>query len=526
VSESVSSPNRQIFRAAGVVMFGMALSSVIGLITTILITRTFGTQSDINAYFAANRLTEILFVLVSGGALASAYLPTFTGFLTRGDLRGAWRMASAVANLVLLILVLACCIAWIFAPWVVDHILAPGFSDTGQIELTVSLLRIMLITPILFGMSGLLMATLQAHQNFILPALAPAAYRLGMILGIFLFVPKWGIYGLAWGVVLGTCMHLIIQIPGLRGKGATYSRTLGLDDPAVAEVGRLMLPRLLGVAVVQINFLVNTNLASRMAEGSVSALTYAFALMIMPQAIIAQAIAIAALPTFSAQVALGQFKGMRDALAATLRGVVFLAFPATVGLILLRREIVGALFERGLFDSQSTELVAWALLWFAAGLLGHSLLEVVSRAFYALHDTRTPVLVGVGAMSLNVLLSILFSLAFLRLGRAPIGGLALANSLATAIEATVLLWLIHRRFGGMDLRAQRRGITAIILASSAMAVTIIIWLALTGDQSVWISGGVGIVLGGAVYWLVALLLGVPDAKEIPGAIFKRGGADA
>jgi len=319
---------------------------------------------------------------------------------------------------------------------------------------------------------------------------------------------------------------LIIQIPGLRGRGATYSRTLGLDDPAVAEVGKLMLPRLLGVAVVQINFLVNTNLASRMAEGSVSALSYAFALMIMPQAIIAQAIAIAALPTFSAQVALGQLKGMRDALAATLRGVVFLAFPATVGLILLRREIVGALFERGLFDSQSTELVAWALLWFTAGLLGHSLLEVVSRAFYALHDTRTPVLVGVGAMSLNVLLSILFSLAFLQLGRAPIGGLALANSLATAIEATVLLWLIHRRFGGMDLRAQRRGITAIILASSAMAVAIIVWLAVTGDQSVWISGGVGIVLGGAVYWLVALLLGVPDAKEIPGAIFKRGGADA
>ncbi len=507
-------------------MFGMTLSSVIGLITTILITRTFGTQSDINAYFAANRLTEILFTLVSGGALASAYLPTFSGFLTRGDRRGAWKLASAVVNLVLLILILICGIAWIFSPWIVDHILAPGFSGTGQTDLTVSLLRIMLITPILFGMSGLLMATLQAHQHFILPALAPAAYRLGMILGIFILVPRWGIYGLAWGVVLGTCLHLIIQIPGLRGKGGTYSRTLGLDDPAVGEVGRLMLPRLLGVAVVQINFLVNTNLASRMAEGSVSALSYAFMLMIMPQAIIAQAIAIAALPTFSAQVALGQLKGMRDSLAVTLRSVVFLAFPAMVGLILLRREIVGALFERGLFNSQSTELVAWALLWFAAGLLGHSLLEVVARAFYALHDTRTPVLVGVGAMSLNVLLSILFSLAFLRLGRAPIGGLALANSLATMIEASVLLWLIHRKLGSMDLRAHRRVITAIILASSAMAVTILLWLALTSDQSIWISGGVGIVLGGAVYWLAALLLGVPDAKEVPGAIFRRGGADA
>ena len=507
-------------------MLGMALSSVIGLFTTILITNVFGTQADINAYFAANRLTEILFTLVSGGALASAYLPTFAGFLARDDKPGAWRLASAIANLVLLILVLVCGIAWIFAPWIVEHILAPGFTATGQLDLTVSLLRIMLVTPIIFGMSGLLMATLQAHQHFLLPALAPAAYRIGMILGIFLLVPRWGIFGLAWGVVLGTCLHLVIQIPAVRGLGGKYTRTLGLDNPAVMEVGRLMLPRLLGVAVVQVNFLVNTNLASRMVDGSVSALSFAFALMIMPQAIIAQAIAIAALPTFSTQVALGHLKGMRDSLVVTLRGVVFLAFPASLGLILLRREIVGALFERGMFDSRSTDLVVWALLWFAVGLLGHSLLEVVARAFYALHDTRTPVLVGVGAMSLNILLSILLSIWFLRIGLPPIGGLALANSLATTLEAVVLLILIRRRLGGMDLRAQRRSIVAIAIASSAMALVIVLWLTISSGQSVWISGGIGLLLGVLVYWLVALVLGAPDAREIPRAILKRSASEA
>jgi putative peptidoglycan lipid II flippase len=503
-------------------MFGMALSSIAGLVTTVLITRTYGTEADVNAYYAANRLTEILFTLVSGGALASAYLPTFSGFITRGDREGAWRLASSITNLILIILVSASILVWIFAEWIVRHILAPGFSDASQIELTVSLLRVMLITPTVFGLSALLSATLQAHQDFILPALAPAAYRLGMIIGVIFLAPSLGIYGLAVGVILGTFFHLLIQLPGLRRKGGRYTPALGLDNPAVGEVGRLMLPRLLGVAVVQINFLVNTNLASRMSEGSVAALSYAFALMIMPQSLIAQAMAIAALPTFSEQVARGEISRMRESLAATLRGVIYLALPASVGLVILRREVVSILFERGMFTKESTELVAWALLWFAIGLLGHSILEVVARAFYALHDTRTPVLVGVAAMSLNVLFSIGFSILFGRIGWESIGGLAFANSLATGLEAAVLVYLIRRRLEGADLRRQRRALVSTVLAGTAMAGVLWLWLRFTQDLSVWVSGGAGILVGLAVYWIAALLLGVPDARDLPAAVVRRG----
>ncbi len=502
-------------------MLGMALSSAAGLATTILVSSAFGTGAEIDAFYAANRLTEILFNLMAGGALASAFVPTFTGFLARDDREGAWRLASSVSNLVLLVLTLASALAWLGGPWLVRHVLAPGFHDAAQVALTVSLLRVMLLSSIVFGLSGLLMGVLNAHQHFALPALAPACYRLGWILGLLLFVPRWGVHGLAWGVVMGSALHLLIQLPGLGRRGARYHASLGLENPAVREVGRLMAPRLLGVAVVQLNFLVNTNLASRMAEGSLAAITFAFALMIMPQALIAQATAIAALPTLSAQMALGEMAEMRATLAKTLRGVLFLSLPASLGLILLRRPIVQVVLERGAFGSTSTEMVAWALLWYAAGLVGHSLLEIVARAFYSLHDTRTPVLVGTVAMSLNVVFSLGFAALFPLLGWAPHGGLALANSLATGLECLTLLLILRRRLDGLDLAKMQRGVLATMGAAAVMTAALVAWLRAADQASAWISGGAGALLGVGVYWLMARALGAPEARQLPGMVLRR-----
>lgn len=502
-------------------MVGMALSSIAGLATTILVSSAFGTGAQIDAFYAANRLTEILFNLMAGGALASAFVPTFTGFLARKDSLGAWRLASSVGNLALLALTVAAALAWGGGPWLVRHVLAPGFTDPLQVSLTVSLLRVMLLSSIVFGVSGLLMGVLNAHQHFALPALAPASYRLGWILGLVLLVPRWGIHGLAWGVVLGSLLHFLIQLPGLRGLEARYHARLGLEDAATREVGRLMAPRLLGVAVVQLNFLVNTNLASRMAEGSLTAITQAFTLMIMPQALIAQATAIAALPTLSAQVALGQMAAMRATLAKTLRGVLFLALPASLGLVVLRRPIVELALERGAFGSGSTDLVAWALLWYGAGLVGHSLLEIAARAFYSLHDTRTPVLVGTAAMSLNVVFSLGFAALFPRLGWAPHGGLALANSLATALECLTLLLILRRRLGGLDLNRMRRGVLATLGAAGVMGVLLLLWLQVVEEASGWVSGGVGVLLGVGVYWSLAWTLGAPEARQMPALVLRR-----
>ena len=237
-------------------------------------------------------------------------------------------------------------------------------------------------------------------------------------------------------------------------------------------------PRLLGVAVVQLNFLLNTYLASAQPEGSLTGINLAFSLMLMPQAAIAQSIAVAALPTFSAQVALGRLDEMRSSLAATLRGILLLAIPATFGLILLRQPIIQLIYQGGAFGEKSTELVSWALLWYGAGLVGHSIVEIISRSFYALHDTKTPVIVGIGAMSLNLVFSLLFPGLFTRIGWMPHGGLALANSLATALECVLLLYLMRRRLDGLQGSTIWEAAGKAGLATLAMSLGIVLWMGL------------------------------------------------
>jgi putative peptidoglycan lipid II flippase len=319
-------------------------------------------------------------------------------------------------------------------------------------------------------------------------------------------------------------MHFATQLPGLlKLPERRYMPTFGLRLPAVREVGRLMAPRLLGVSVVQLNFLVNTIIASGLAEGSLTSINVAFAVMTMPQVVIAQAISIAALPTFSAQIARGQPEEMRRSLASTIRGILFLSIPAMMGLILLRTPVVSMLFQRGEFDTHSVELTAWALLWYTAGLVGHSLVEIVSRAFYALHDTKTPVLVGVVAMSLNVVFSLTFPGMFASYGWMPHGGLALANSLATALEMVALLWLMRRRLAGLESRYVLVGTGKSVLATAAMSATLWWWMGFTAGSSVWLVALGGIALGGVVYGGLMWLLRVEEISSLVGYAKRRMG---
>ena len=475
--------------------------------------RVFGTSSEIDAFNIANQFPTLLFSLIAGGALASAFIPTFTGFLEKDDRTGAWRLASSIINLALLLLIATSLLAAVFAPQVVSYILAPRFSPDKQ-ALTAALLRIMLISPAIFGVSGLLMGILNSHQVFLLPALAPSMYWIGMILGVLLFVPGMGIYGLAWGVVLGATLHLGIQLPALIKLKGRYFPIFGLDIPAVREVGRLMAPRLLGVAVVQLNFLVNVRLASGQPEGSATAIAVAWMVVTMPQVAIAQAIAIAALPTFSAQVARGEMAQMRASLAATLRAVVLLSLPASLGLILLRDPVVALLFQYGKFDAHSTDLVAWALLWYAAGLVGQSVVEILSRAFYSLHDTKTPVIIGSLAMTLNILFSLLFSYLFSRIGWAPHGGLALANSFATALEMIGLLVLMRRRLSGLDGGKIASGVLQAGAASLAMCLALWAWTVKFTGLPVWLAAAGGVVVGGIVYGAAVTAMGVHEVRGL------------
>jgi putative peptidoglycan lipid II flippase len=511
----------QIARAAGLVMALFVVSRALGLLREMVISHQFGTGGDLDAYLAAFRLPDILFQVVAGGALASAFIPTFASFWARDDESGAWRLASAVINLVFVLTAALAIIAVVLAPWLVRTIIAPGFDPARQ-ALTVKLMRLMLLSPAVFGVSGVVMGILNAQQHFLLPALAPILYNLGIIAGALLLAPALGVLGLAVGVVAGALGHMLVQVPGLVRHGMRYTPTLGLRDPGVHTVGRLMLPRMVGLAAVQINFLVTTVLASGLAPGSLSALNYAWLLMLLPQGVFAQAIATAAFPTFSAQAAKGQQAAMRSTLAATLRAVLYLAVPAAVGLIVLRLLLVQIIFERGAFTATSTQMVAWALGLFALGLPAHAVVEITVRAFYAMHDTRTPVAIGIGAMGLNVILSLAFVRIFEALGWMPHGGLALSNSLATTVEMVLLLAILRRRMAGLEGRRTvaslaRTVFAAIVMGGVARGATLLLAAA-----NIWLAASVAIAAGIAVYVGVTLAMGSAEPHAVWGLV-RTGG---
>lgn len=511
-----STAGRQIFRAASIVMIAYIISNLVGILRGMVISHAFGTSQELDAYNAANRVTELLFNLTAGGALGSAFIPMFTGMLTRKDKDAAWKLASGVFNTILVILILVSAIMWVFAPQIVEHglfAMVPG--NPTQIDLTVRLLRIMLPTVIIFGISGLVMGMLNAHQIFLWPALAPAMYSLGLMAGTLILPKALGVERLAIGAVIGAVGHLLLQIPSLvRLPERFYDRFVWFKDQAVRQVLKLMVPRIIGAGVVQLNFVANTVIGLSLGAGSASALTWAFTLMLMPQAAIAQSAGIASLPTLSAQVELGQFDQFRRTLAGILRVMLLLALPATVGLILLRVPLIRVLYERGSFDATSTQMVAWALLWYAVGLTGHSLVEVLSRAFYAMHDTKTPVTVGVIAMTGNILLSFGFAWLFEQIGWLPLGGLALANSFATAVESVALLLILRKRLKGIEgKQIVRTGLLA-FAASVVMGAALFAWMAFFGQRNQILVLLVGVGSGLIVYVVMLWVLKVPELSNV------------
>lgn len=519
--DTIDAGKRQIVRAAALVMALFVFSRVLGLAREMIISARFGTSGDLDAYLAAFRLPDLLFQLVAGGALGSAFIPVFTGLLAQGRRRDAWRLASAILNLVMAILTVLAFLAGVFAAPLVRYVIAPGFSPAQQ-AMTVDLMRLMLISPIVFGTSGVLMGILNAHQHFLLPALAPALYNLAIIASAAFLAPVLGVEGLALGVVAGSLLHLGIQLPGLRHRNGFYTPALYLHDPYVREVGRLMLPRVIGLAAVQLNFLVNTILASRLPAGSLAALNYAWLLMLLPQGVFAQAVATAAFPTFSALAARGKMDNLRATVIATLRSIFFLSIPASVGLILLSVPIVQVLLQRGAFDARSTEAVALALRFYALGLAGHSAVEILARAFYSLHDTLRPVAVGLGAMALNVVLSLILSRPAEAGGLAH-AGLALANSIATLLEMLVLLVLLEKAMKGLPWRELINSCGRTMTASAAMGLVLWSYSYYLGNLGPWAMAIGGILLGSGIFLLAALVIGSPEPAGLLRLIRSRQG---
>ncbi|MBA3874132.1 MAG: murein biosynthesis integral membrane protein MurJ, partial [Anaerolineae bacterium] len=428
----------------------------------------------------------------------------------------------------------------IFAPWIVSSVLAPGQLPDVQ-PLTVSLIRIMMLTPFIFSISGLIMGILQIHGNFVLPSLAISMNSIGQIFGALVLahvlppltgsvaqVGNSNVYGLAWGAVLSAVLHLAIQLPGLyaiRTQSPKVRFLLDWRTPGLREVLLMMGPRVLGLGMAQLNFIINANFASRMVEGSQAILSTAWTLMFTILGVIGQSIGTAVFPTLSALAAEGNMEGYQDRLSRALRSVIFLALPATVGLIVLGAPFITLLFQRNSWTAEDTAGTAWALAFYAVGITGHASLEVLSRAFYALEDSRTPVLIGVMSLVGNILLSIVF-IQFVgdpaSLAHGPFAGLALANSLTTLLEAATLWFLLRRRIGNPDAIYLFDGILRTSIATGIMLVVILPFRLLAVDGlGMALVGIVGAVLGTVVFFASSMVLKMEETRTVLGMILRK-----
>ena len=503
---------RQVARAAVMVMIAFAISRVLGLVRQVVFGAYFGTGPEMDAYVAAVSIPDTIFLVVAGGALGSAFIPLFTSRLARGEAERAWNLASAVMTLLVALVLPVSLLCAVFAPWLVSTFVAPALSPEVQAR-TVDLMRVMLISPAIFGVSGIVMGALNAHQHFLLPALAPIVYNLGLIGGaLWGGMTPLGAMGPAIGMVIGAVGHLAVQIPGLIRYGAHYRPTFGRGDSGVREVGLLIVPRALGMAAAQINIVVTRNLASHLGSGAISSLDYAWRVMLLPQGVFAQAVGTAVFPTFSQQAALGKMGELRDTLVNALRMLIALTLPASVGLIMLGSPIVAVMFQRGAFDAASTEAVAWALGFYALGLVGLSALEILGRAFYALQDTWTPVIAAIVAVVLNALLGLVLPSIFERMGLPALGGLALATALAALVEMTILLVLVRRRLGRIGGRALATTVARVSVATLGMAVALWVMNAV-GPHGALLRALTGVPVGTLVYIGLAWVLRVDQLRS-------------
>ena len=522
---------RRLARSTLLVICAFAGAKLISLVQIVVIAQVFGLGAELDAYVAANGLPELIYTLIAGGALAHAFIPVFSGLLARGDRDGAWRTATLIINCVFLVTLLLSLITFIAAPGLVAALVAPGFDATAQAQ-TVILMRILLLTTLIFSVSGICMGILQSHNHFLLPALAPVLYDVGILFGVLFLIPQFGVYGIAWGAVLGAALHLGIQVPGLIRFRARWWPLLDLADPQLRRILRLMLPRIAGLGVFSLNFIVMNNIASRLGPGSVSALSWGWRIMQIPQTLIGTAMGTVIFPTLAALSELGDDQGKRDAMSGALRFILIASIPSAVGLIFLGQPIV-SLLERGAFDASASNLVNATLRFFALGLVVHAVLEVVARSFYADKDTLTPLWAALGGAAINLIGAFLLSgvlladvfvtpgplLQFAQRVDLGVSGLALANSLATTFEVGLLLWVLRRRWQSINEDALARTVLKTAAASLLMALAIVLlepllgaWFKAPGLLASLGMVGAQVLFGGLVFFATTLALRMPEPR--------------
>ena len=521
------------------------MSRITGLLRESIMARLFGAGLIYDAFMLGFRIPNLTRDLFAEGALSSAFVPTFTEYLTKRGKQEAAQLANLVGTALIVIVGGLCALGVIFAPALV-HLFAPGYSAVpGKFELAVRMTRIMFPFLLLVALAAQAMGVLNASNRFGVPAMASTFFNIGsivfgIVLGIWLgpTLRISRIEGMAIGVVLGGALQLCWQIPSLHRLGYRFRPVLDWSDSGMMRILRLMVPAILGNAAVQINVLVNTNFASsiydprRGFDGAVSWLSYAFRFMQLPLGLFGVAMASATLPSISRSAAQGNMDEFRKTLSHSLGMVFLLTLPSSVGLVVLGKSIIGAIYQGGQFQLYDTQQTALALSCYAIGLTGYAALKVLTPAFYALGDARTPMLVSLGSIAVN------FAMATTMIRLAGLGhaGLALSTS-AVALFGFVLLFVILRnRIGGVYGRALLAQVGRVAAASILMAGTVAVSSYLM-ERNLGVSKlarladlALSIPLGLGVFYCACRWFGVSDIdmaiRAFTGPIRRRLGAGA
>ena len=447
---------RNLARAGLIVSGAFLVSRLLGWVRVVVIGNAFGASAELDAFYAAFRIPDLLFQLVAAGALSSALIPVLAELFTGGERERAWRVVSTIADLILVALVILGAVVVVAAPVLVDLVIAPGFAPSTK-ALTVDLTRIMVLSAAFLALGSLATSVLNAERRFAAAAIAPIVYNLAIIGAAVLLAPTMGAAGLAVGVVAGALGHVAIQVIPLRALGFRWRPILDLADPPARQAVTLMIPRAIGLGASQITFVVVTALATTLGVGAVTAFTIAFTLLQIPIGLIGVPLGIVLFPSLSQEVASGNMDEFRGLLGRALRAIIVVMLPVAVVTALLRTETVALLFPA--FSAEAVAQTADTLLAFSIGLVAHALIAVLARAFYAQQDTMTPVLAAIAAVVVNT------TLAALLLGPLGLPGVGLAIAIAAWLEAGALALLLWRRVHGLDTA----GLTSVGLRTAIAA---------------------------------------------------------
>ncbi|HEY6539725.1 MAG TPA: murein biosynthesis integral membrane protein MurJ [Ktedonobacteraceae bacterium] len=523
----------RIGRATMILSGAFIASRILGLLRTSMFAYVFGTGTVSDAFLQAFLVPDLIFNIVAGGALSSAFIPVFTHYMIgERDERTAWHVASSALNLAIAIMMGLALLAIIFAPWLVP-LYNPGVPVV-ELGLIISLSRIMFLQSIVLGGGVIITSILNSRQQFLQPAIGTVVYNVGLILGLIpgiFMVSHTSVAGLSaaqtsavyfatWGVVLGALLQVGVQIPGIFKVGMRYKFSFDYHHPGVIQIGRQMIPRIVNAAMLYVSTFVDRGLILVMVatlplldqNGHITQYYQALQLVLLPLGIFGMAISTAAFPTMAENVTRGRFDRVRTIIQDTLRSILFMSIPSSVGLIVLGLPIIQVLLQHGAYSLDSAESTAVPLAFFALGLVGLASVEILTRSFYAMRDSRTPVIVSIAQFILKIALSILFlSVIFLNSVSASaiswgLGALALSTSLAGMLEALVLLWLLQQRIGGLELRALARFTGKVLLAAGAMGVALLILRFFLDHILVTTDPGQTLGFGGTLKAFIKLLL--------------------